>query len=155
MARLIAAVVAGYIAIALFTIVTFTAMWMIGGPAFAFRGESLAVTLGWSTGAMILSFAGAVVGGLVARSVAGARSDTALRALAVLLVVLGLGLAIAHVTMKRPAAPKPVTEMSSSEAATYAQAPAWFDFTVPFVGAAGVLLTKKRRNTNEPAVAAA
>lgn len=150
MVRAIAAVVVGYVAMAVFIFVTLTLAWFALGPSFAYQEGTTKVTAGWLAVNLPLSFVGAVLGGWVTALVA--RRPGPVKALAVVILVLGLGMAVAHLfgddtSGASAVSERPVEEMSSFEAASEAVQPPWYNFVLPFVGAAGVLLGGRLRSS--------
>lgn len=134
--RTVAAVIVGYIVIVIFVMVTFSVTWMLLGPSQAFKSGTVEVTTKWLAIAIPLSLIAAVLGGVTAATIS--RSGTGVKALALFVVVLGLIFAVINMTSTRPAPPKPISELATMEAASYAKAPMWYDFTIPFLGGLGV-----------------
>lgn len=143
-------VIAGYLVLALWVAITLTVAWLLTGPEFAYHRGTTNVTPAWVLLTLPLNFVGALLGGLTARRIGG---DRAVRVLAALILILGLGLAAAHIVMDRPAPPRPVEQMTVFEAASYAVQPVWYDFLVPFVGVAGVLMNLRRAGREDVAAA--
>ena len=148
MLRATLAVIVGYLAMAIAVFVTLTLAWLALGPGFAFKAGTTEVTLGWIAINLPLSFACAVLGGWVTARIA--RRPGPVKALAVVILVLGLGMALAHIFMDDPAASGETADratsgtLSSFEAASEAIQPPWYNFVIPFVGVAGVLLGGRR-----------
>jgi len=145
--RTVLAVIAGYAVIFIFIVTAFTLAYMAGGANFAFQGESLNVTAGWLVMATVMNFVAACLGGWIAAVIAKGKSPSAVKALAALLLVLGLGIAAWNLTAERPGPAKPISELTSSEAAQFAAQPHWYNFLIPFIGFAGVLLGGRGRNS--------
>jgi hypothetical protein len=106
-------------------------------PDLAFQAGTFDVTPGWLAYTLTASLAAAAVGGFVAAVVGRSR---AVRALAVLVVVVGLGSAVNNVRRERPAATEDPSGLSVTERAMKAVQPTWYAFALPFLAAAGVLL---------------
>ncbi len=155
MSRAIFAVVAGYFAMIVWIMVTVTIAWKTLGPAFAFKEGTTEVTVGWLAVNLPLSLLGAVLGGWVAAFVGRSPTGGPVKALAVLILVLGLATGVAHLYVDpapedREAAAaeeKPVTEMSGFQASSEAIQPTWYNFVIGPLGFAGVWLggTLQRR----------
>jgi len=64
--RSIAAVIVGYIIMAIWVMVTLAIAWYGLGYGFAFQEGSLRVTIGWCLVTLVLGLVGAVIGGFVA-----------------------------------------------------------------------------------------
>lgn len=138
------AVVAGYVVMAVFIMVTLTIAWSVLGPSFAFAEGTTEVTTGWMAVNLPLSFLGAALGGWAAALIG--RGPGAVKILAGLIFILGLGMAVAHVMVDpRPedreaaaAEHQPAAEMSGYEASSEAIQPTWYNFALPLIGVAGV-----------------
>ena len=150
MARSVGAVIIGYLAMAAFVMITMTLAWKLTGPAFAFQEGSTHVTGGWVALSLALGIPAAVFGGWVCRAIA-LRSRPVL-VLAWLVLVLGVGMAVAHISMdtsldeQRAAGAqisatdtRTTAELSSFEASSEAVQPTWYNFTIALVGFVGVL----------------
>lgn len=144
--RTVLAVIAGYAVIFIFIVTALTLAYMAGGANFAFQGESLNVTAGWLVMATVMNFVAACLGGWIAAVIAKEKSPSAVRALAALLLILGLGIAAYNLTSDRPAPAKSISELTSSEAAQFATQPHWYNFLIPFLGFAGVLVGGRGRS---------
>jgi len=144
--RTVLAVIAGYAVFRIFIVTAFTLSYMAGGAGFAFQGDTLDVTAGWLVMATIMNFIAACLGGWIASVIAKAKAPAAVKSLAALLLVLGLGIALFNVTATRPAPTKGISKLTSSEAAQFATQPTWYNFLIPFLGLAGVLVGGRGRN---------
>ena len=136
MLRTIGAVVVGYLVLAIFIFATFSLVYLALGPSFAFHPGTVDVTAGWMIVATVLNLAGAVLGGWVALKIG--RSQTAVRALAVLVLVLGIVSAV--LVMNAPAKQLPERPLTTMEAAAFAKQPTWYSFLLPVIGAVGVMM---------------
>ena len=143
--RTVLAVIAGYAVIAIFIVTAFTLAYMAGGAGFAFQGESLDVTTGWLAMATVVNLVAACLGGWIASVIAKEKSPTAVKVLAGIVLVLGLLLALVNLRSERPTPSKPIAELTSSEAAQFATQPNWYNFIIPLIGFAGVLLGGRGR----------
>ena len=137
MIRIIGGVVAGYVVMAFLVFVTFTLVYMAIGPDMAFRAGVYEVSMLWIIISIVVGLAAAVAGGWVSRRVA--RTETGPRALAVIVVLLGLAIAVPAMNDEtdgevREAAVDPF------EAMQVARTPLWLMFLNPLIGAAGVLI---------------
>ena len=86
---------------------------------------------------VFLGFIGAVIAGWVCFVIS--KSRRAVKALAGVFIVLGLGLAIFTMTQPGTADKRP-PEMSFMAAGEKAYSPTWYNFAIPIVGAVGVLI---------------
>lgn len=155
MLRGIAAVIAGYIALFLFTMISFSLFYMAAGATFAYEPGTTVASTGWIAGALVLSLIAAIIGGWVAARIA--RSSRAALALAGLILVLGLVSAFMTqgVTRALPEG-RTIESLSVLEAAQYTSQPGWYNFLIPFIGAAGALAggtLATRRHAAAPAIA--
>lgn len=142
MARLIAAIVVGYLVMFVLVFATFTGAYALLGADGSFRPGSYEVTGTWVAVSVILSFLAAVAGGLVAARVG--RSTRAAALLAVVVVILGVIFAIPSLN-----APKTddvrTADVSNSEAMMKAQQPPVVTIITPVIGALGVLTGARLR----------
>lgn len=144
--RTVLAVAAGWAVMIVFLMVTLTIAWSVLGPSFVFEEGTTQVSAGWMAINLPLSFFGALLGGSAAALVG--RGPGAVKLLAGLIFVLGLRLAVGHVMVDpRPEdreaaaeAEKPAAEMSGFEASSEVIQPTWFNFALPVISLAGVLL---------------
>lgn len=149
MLRTILAVLAGYVALFLFVMVSFTLLWGVLGAEGSFRPGTTEVTGSWLALSIPLSLVAAIVGGLVAVWAAGTggadprgRGRRAVLGLVGVVLVLGLVDALGQ-TAAQPAtsdgAPPP-ENLTTFEAANHARQPLWITWVLPFLGAAGVAI---------------
>lgn len=139
--RSIGAVVAGYLVMALFVMVSFTVAYLSMGTERAFQKGSYDVSLLWIVTSFVLGLIAAVVGGYVCALIAINR--TAPHALATVVVLLGLLMAVpllrAH-PHDESATKRRTGEVGNFEAMQDAREPLWIALVNPFVGAAGVII---------------
>ncbi|HNR37930.1 MAG TPA: hypothetical protein PKN61_02730 [Acidobacteriota bacterium] len=144
MLRIVLAVIAGYLAMAVFVFATFSAAYLIIGTEGSFRPGSFDVSKLWIVVSIVLSIVAALVGGWVCARIG--RRRAAVIALAV--VVVALGLAVAAMEFTHSGEPVPAArsgEISNFDAMQMAQQPLWLTLLNPFLGAAGVLLGARLR----------
>jgi uncharacterized membrane protein YeaQ/YmgE (transglycosylase-associated protein family) len=106
----------------------------------AFQEGTTEVTALWIITSVVLSIIGALIGGVLAALISRGRSQTPVRILAG--VVLVLGLASAAVQLAKPEPDpnaEPPGEISTMEAMSQARQPTWVAFANPVVGVVGVL----------------
>ena len=144
MLRSILAAIGGYAVMIVIVLAGIGVAWMALGAAGAFSGEGPAPSTPWIILNVLSGFIAAFIGGLVARRIGG--SQTAVRILIGLVLVVGFALAALGGLAEPPVSDKPVTEMSFSEANQHAQPPAWYNWLLPVIGAAGVLFGGRERN---------
>ncbi len=160
MFRGILAVIAGYIVMVFIVFAGLTGLWLALGESFAFKEGTKEVTTAWIAVDLPLAFVAAILGGLVTALVAPSPTRRPVKALAGLVLVLGLGMAVAHLFVDGPggngeelgagvAVDAPGREAQETEAAgtidmweamQEATPPTWYHFTLPFVGVVGVLI---------------
>ena len=151
------AVILGYltlfvwVAVTLFVIVAID-RFVIDGSFIVKEGMSdvtityLAINLG-------LGFIGAVLGGVVAAAIAASPTNRPVHVLAGIVLIAGLVLAGLHLVTDEPADGQPAGEATAASEGTESDdmmaamlamgevtAPTWYNFTLPFIGFAGVLL---------------
>ena len=144
MLRIILAVIAGYLSMAVLVFATFSAAYLIIGTEGSFQPGSFDVSTLWIVVSIILSIVAALVGGWVCARIG--RRRAAVIALAV--VVVALGLAVAAMEFTHGGKPVPAArsgEISNFDAMQMAQQPLWLTLLNPFLGAAGVLLGARLR----------
>ena len=144
MLRIVLAVIAGYLAMAVLVFATFTGAYLAMGTEGAFRPGSFDVSTLWIVVSVILSFIAALAGGWVCALVG--RRRAAAVALAAVVVVLGLAVAAMEFTHSGEQVPAARSgEISNFDAMQMAQQPTWLTLLNPFLGAAGVLLGARFR----------
>jgi len=141
MARSIIAVVASYLIMFVLIFVAFTAEYMLMGTNHAFRTGTFAASYRWIAAAFVINFVVAVIGGFICAAIA--KGGKAPLALAIVVFVLGLGLAIPALVIEHKNAPRPAGEIPMFEAMQKAEEPRWVPFTFPIIGALGVLIGGK------------
>lgn len=139
MLRPVLAVVTGYLAIAVFVMVVFSAVWLALGASFAFRPDTVEVSVGWMLMAVPVNLAAAVLGGLTCAWMSKGTSGRPVQVLAGAVLALGVLSAAMSLSAGSPA-PPPGTDLTTFAAAQYAVQPAWYEFTLPVIGVVGVLL---------------
>jgi hypothetical protein len=145
-ARTILAVVAGYIVMALLVFVTFSAAFLMMGSDRAFQPGTYGVSGLWLIVSFVLGLVAAIVGGYVCAAVAP-RGKAPL-ALAVVVLVLGLAMAVPVITAPDAGVPRQrAGDVGNTEAMMQAQQPAWVALANPFLGAAGVMVGARRRRS--------
>jgi len=142
MARLIVGVIVAYIAMFVLGFIGFTCAFLIAGPEVAFRPGLYEASIKWIGIGLAIQFVVSIIGGLICAAIA--RGGKAPLVLAIVVVVLGLGLAIPSI-MKRQANLTLVRAANTPQLETVQKAywPAWVPFTFPFAGAIGVLIGGK------------
>lgn len=136
--RIAGAVILGYLAMIVVVFSGLTAAYLLLGAERAFQPGSFDVSLIWVVISVAVGFAAALLGGWTSRRIAG--TVTGPRALAAVVVVLGVVLALASLT-GAPADPGVRAEALGNMAAMQqARTPLWAMLLNPFLGAVGVLL---------------
>ena len=146
MLRSILAAVVGYAAIVIVVFTGIGVAWLALGGAGAFNGEGPAPSTPWMALNLLSGLIAAVVGGLVARRIGG--SQLAVRILVGIVLVLGVVSAVMAGSAQKGREPveKPVAEMTFQEAGRHAVQPAWYNWIIPLVGAAGALVGGRERS---------
>ncbi len=151
MIRAILSVIIGYVALFIWVMATMTGAWFALGSDFAYDQGTYDASTGWSVVSLVLGVIGAVIGGLVTASIA--RTATPAKVLAGIVLVLGLVTAVAYqmgdATADEAAQAVPVDDLGVWQAASTTQPQAWYSYSLPFVGCAGVLLGGRIRRRSE------
>jgi hypothetical protein len=125
MIRIILSVLAGYVAMVVLVMISFGLVFV----ASAFVVYSL-----------LTSVIAAVVGGYVTAILAAKRARGAVAALGGLVLALGLLFAVVGLMQPGPtASAAEIEQMSPKERAMQEKEPLWYAFSLPFLGAAGVV----------------
>lgn len=136
MLRLVAAVVAGYLAMALLMFALFSLLYVGLGTEGAFQAGSYDVTVAWNMLSMVLGFVAAVAGGFVAAKIApGTKAPLALA-----VVVLVLSFVNVFASLSRPDSGVRSVSVPTMEAMQNARQPMWLLVLTPLLGAAGIVL---------------
>ncbi len=139
MGRAIAAVIVGYVLMFIIVFVSFSVAFLAMGVDSAFRPGSYDVSGLWIVVSIVLGFIAAVIGGLVCAAIA--KGGNASKALAAVVLVLGLIFAVPAITKSDEAPPAARTEnVGPVEAMQQAQQPVWIALLNPLLGAVGVLV---------------
>ena len=133
-----AAVVAAYLVIGVFVMVTFTIAYKLVGPNGAFRPGTYEVTLTWNLLSLVLGLIAAVLGGWVCvliddRAWAG-------RSLMILIVVLGMIDVAATFKKSQGTSPQRGDDVDNHTAMRHARKPVWVAVTNIIVGVVGVAI---------------
>ena len=143
--RALLGVIAGYAVMAIIVLVSLTIAWGLTGPSFAYKPGTTHVTLAWIGLNLPLSSIAAIAGGYVTNRIAPTDSLLPVKVLAGILLVVGLIMAVAHVLTDQSISQQ-LTEnistegMSAFSGSSEAVQPIWYNFLIPFIGAAGVLV---------------
>lgn len=137
MVRTILGIIAGYFIIAVCTAGSFTVAYLILGEDGAFQPGSWDVTPTWGLTTVALAAAVALIGGVVCGIIAKPGSKAPL-AFAVVVIVLGILSGVLAMARPDPGPREP--GVSVMDAANTAKQPAWYTWSLPFIGAAGVYL---------------
>ncbi|NIQ25985.1 MAG: hypothetical protein GTN88_05455, partial [Gammaproteobacteria bacterium] len=153
MGRAVAAVIVGYVTMFAVVFVSFSLAFLAMGVDNAFRAGSYEVSGLWIVVSIVLGFIAAVIGGLVCAKIA--KGGKAPKALAVVVLALGLILAVPVITKSGEAVPEVRTEsVGPMEAMQQAEQPVWIALLNPILGAVGVLvgagLSARRRTASGP-----
>ena len=147
MARSIIAVIVSYIIMFILNIIAFVTLYAIMGEARAFAPGSYLASNQWIAISFACIFVTSIIVGLICAVIAG--GGRANLALAILILVLGWGLAIPAVMKANKNAglvrTAPTPQMEASQKAYF---PIWVPFTFPVIQAVGVLIGGKMKRTS-------
>ena len=149
MARTILSVILGYATMVVVTIAGIGVLWGIVGVEGAFQPDSTVASTPWALASCVVGLGAAVGGGWVAAAIGKHPTNLGVKALAGVVVVLGLLLAFMTLGQEPKPLPegKQMADLSFSEAGAVATSPTWYNFVIPLVGAAGVVLGGGLRKT--------
>lgn len=136
MFKAILAVIVGYIAMAVVIIVCFTGLQLALGTEKVFEPGSYNASMLFNVCALAISFVAAVIGGIVAGAIARRMAPAKVFAA----IVLVLGFLMAFGNLNKPDPGPRAGDITPFEAAQKAKQPNWYAFTIPVLGAAGVLV---------------
>ncbi len=138
MLRAVGGVVLGYLVMAVLVFCGLSAAWALMGAERAFLPGVYDVSPLWIAISMVVGLAAALIGGVVVRRVAG--STNATRALALLVVVLGVVMVLPALTAEVASATIRTGAPSMFDAMALAKTPTWVMLLNPVIGAIGVLV---------------
>lgn len=136
MLRVIAAVILGYIVMAVFVMATFWLAYLAMGADGAFQAGSFEASTRWLAARIALGAVAAVLGGLVCAKVG--RGMRAPQVLAGVVLVLGMLLALLALRASPTVEPR-AGAVGNMEAMHKARQPTWIWLLNPLIGAAGVM----------------
>jgi hypothetical protein len=148
MFRTIAGVILGYLVIAGLVFASLTGAYAVLGADRAFRPGTYNVSTLWIAVMFTLGLGAALAGGYVCARIA--RRGSAATGLAGLVLVLGLLMAATAIVGAQGGGSEPAPrtgDVSNADAMKHAQTPPWIALLNPMVGAAGVLVGARRRET--------
>ncbi len=142
MIRTILSVIAGYAAMVILAILGIVIAWNVIGAEGAFAAGTTTASTVWSLTNVFFGFLAAIGGGFVAAAIGKHPTQLPVKALAVLVLAVGLLLAFLAISAEPEPLPegKTVAELTFTEAGDVARPPGWYNFTIPLLGAVGVLL---------------
>ena len=139
MGRLIGAVVLGYMVMFVFVFVSFSVAFIAIGTERGFKPDSYDVSDLWIALSIGLGLVAAILGGVAAAAVA--KSAKGPRALAVVILILGLAMALPGLTASDKDQPEVRTgDVENMEAMQNAKQPTWMLLLNPVIGAVGALI---------------
>jgi hypothetical protein len=138
MGRIIGSVFVGYVVMIVAVFATFSVAYLAMGVDRAYQPGSYEASGLWIAVSFVLGFIAAMAGGYVCTAVAQSRKGP--RALAWVVIVVGLLMAVGIMMAPKKDAAGRSGEVSAVEAMQKSVAPTWVAFLNPFLGAAGVLI---------------
>ncbi len=151
MARNIGSVILGYLVMIIVVFATFSLAYKVIGVEGSYQPGTYDVSMLWIVVSIVLGIVAAILGGFACARVA--HSPVAPKALAAVVLILGLGMAIAAATGAEDRVEVRPAEVSGLEAMQNSQTPIWVQFLNPLIGAVGVLygagLARKSKGVSE------
>jgi hypothetical protein len=152
--RVAVAAVVGYIAYFVWIAVTFSILWIAAGASFAYHPGTTRVTTGWLLVATPVSLIGAALCGWLATKIA--KRDTGAKALAVVMLVVGIACGVRNMTLDHSLPPgKTPATLSAQDAAEFSIQPNWYNFAMAVATAVAAYAAGRKRGASAPAVAVA
>lgn len=138
MVRKILGVIVGYIAMVIFIMVSFSLVYLAMGADNAYMPNSYKVSTLWvAVSGIGLGIIGALIGGYICKLIS--QSAGAVKVFAGIIFVLGLVVAVLQMNSEKPNEVR-TSDVSNFEAMRKGQAPLWFTFLNPVIGAIGILI---------------
>ncbi len=139
MARKIIGLIAGYIAMAIFLFVTFSILYSVLGADGSFKPGSFQISTNWAVFSIILTFLGAIDGGVVCMLIAKHKGTVLV--LAAFILVVGIASAVPKLVSPESAANKiRIGNVTNLEAMQNAEQPVSILLINPVLSAAGIFL---------------
>lgn len=141
--RGILAVVVGYILMFVLQAIGLAIGYFVVPMEKIYQGDTLHVTPLWTVIMLVTGLVGAVIGGIAAAIIGGSPKRTPVKVLAVLVLVLGMVggyLQVQGVASRTESQLTRAEDMDVWKAASVSAPPSWYSYSIPVVGAAGVLL---------------
>ncbi|MDH3214994.1 MAG: hypothetical protein OEN01_01730 [Candidatus Krumholzibacteria bacterium] len=146
MFRTSAAVLAGYLVMALLVFAVFSIAYTLMGPDGAFRPGSFDVSTLWLVVSVVGGLLAAIVGGVVCSVIS--RNSKGPVALAAVVLVLGLVMAVPVLTSTEDSQPAAREgDVGNIEAMNQAEQPPWLVLANPFIGALGVMIGSRLKRS--------
>ncbi|HRP62269.1 MAG TPA: hypothetical protein PK400_03145 [Phycisphaerales bacterium] len=136
MLRIIAGIIAGYVAMALLVIATFFITIQAMGWDGVLQPNSYWTTDTFNYIVLAGGFVGAIVGGMVCTLIA--RNGKAVFALVAIVLAFGIGGAVMN--MNRPDPPARTSEITLEDLNAHGKEPTWYGFGKIVIAAAGLLI---------------
>jgi drug/metabolite transporter (DMT)-like permease len=143
MGRAIVSVVVGYVVMFATIFLTFSGLYLVLGQDRSFQPDSYDPSPLWTVVSFALGAVAAVVGGYTCARIA--RATTPPKALAVLVLVLGVVSAVPVLRDASTPAPARTGDVGNLDAMMKAKQPAWVAVANPFLGFVGVLVGARLR----------
>lgn len=138
MLRNIGGVIVGYLVMFAFILITFTVLYLLLGAEGSFQPNSYEISGVWMVLSIILGIVAAVLGGWVCAKIAV--SPKAAYVLAVVVLLLGIGMAIPAMSSDSAMPEIRTGDVSNMEAMQNAKTPTWMMFLNPLLGAVGIVI---------------
>jgi len=136
--RIFGSVVAGYATMFLVVFLGLSLVWVVLGADGAFQPGTFSVSTTWILLSIVVGFLAAMAGGWVSRRIA--ITDAGPKALALVVVVLGVLLAIPTFGADATEAAVRTATLPMFDAISAARTPAWVALLNPVLGAVGVMI---------------
>lgn len=131
-------VIIGYVVMAAFIFMTFSAFYLGIGADLAYNPGTYEVSMLWIIVSALLGLVAAMIGGYVCKRISG--SPGAVQVFAGIVLLLGITLGVMEAFKSIPPEEVRTGEVSNFEAMQKSRQPVWVAFMNPFIGAVGIMI---------------
>jgi len=141
MLRSVIGVIVAFILLAILQVASFMTMYGLMGADWSFKPGSYQASTRWTAMQFVIIIVTSIIAGLICAAIA--KGGKAPLALAVVVLVLGLGAALLKTALRPDTHEVRIGSVSQQDAMNKAAHPMWVVFLGPFIGAVGVVIGGK------------